>query len=82
MELQFALRQLGEDLSRDSVKNSACASLNQLGDQIFSHSLTTEEADFVAVIAKGAGPGVSGKVLSGVQRFILLILATSSSTME
>lgn len=63
MELQFALRQLGEDLSRDgSVKNAAWASLDQLGDQIFSHSFTTEEADFVAVIAKGAGPGVAGQV--------------------
>jgi hypothetical protein len=66
VELQFALRQLGEDLSREGVKNHACTSLDQLGDQIFSHSFTGEEADFVAVIAKGAGAGVSGKV-----RFIL-----------
>jgi hypothetical protein len=62
VELQFALRQLGEDMLRPGMKESACSSLDQLGDQIFSHSLTTEEADFVAVITQDAGPGVSGKV--------------------
>ena len=74
MELQFALRQLGEDLSRDNVRETACASLNQLGEQIFSHSFTAEEADFVAVIAKGAGPGVSGKVKNIYHLWLLLLI--------
>ena len=62
IELQFALRHLGEDLSRGDTRNAASASLNQLTDQIFSHSFTREEASFVATIVQCAGAEVAGKV--------------------
>ena len=62
IELQFALRHLGEDLSRGDTRNAASASLNQLTDQIFSHSFTREEASFVAAIVQCAGAEVAGKV--------------------
>lgn len=62
IELQFALRHLGEDLSRGDTRNAASASLNQLTDQIFSHSFTRDEAGFVAAIVQCAGAEVAGKV--------------------
>ena len=62
IELQFALRHLGEDLSRGDTRNAASASLNQLTDQIFSHSFTRDEASFVATIVQCAGAEVAGKV--------------------
>lgn len=62
IELQFALRHLGEDLSRGDKRNAASASLNQLTDQIFSHSFTRDEASFVATIVQCAGAEVAGKV--------------------
>ena len=62
IELQFALRHLGEDLSRGDTRNAASASLNQLTDQIFSHSFTRDEASFVAAIVQCAGAEVAGKV--------------------
>jgi len=62
IELQFALRHLGEDLSRGNTRNAASASLNQLTDQIFSHSFTRDEASFVATIVQCAGAEVAGKV--------------------
>ena len=63
IELQFALRHLGEDLSRGDTRNAASASLNQLTDQIFSHSFTRDEASFVATIVQCAGAEVAGKVI-------------------
>ena len=62
IELQFALRHLGEDLSRGDTRNAASASLSQLTDQIFSHSFTRDEASFVAAIVQCAGAQVAGKV--------------------
>ena len=62
IELQFALRHLGDDLSRGDTRNAASASLSQLTDQIFSHSFTRDEASFVATIVQCAGAEVAGKV--------------------
>lgn len=62
IELQFALRHLGEDLSRGDTRNAASVSLNQLTDQIFSHSFTRDEASFVATIVQCTGAEVAGKV--------------------
>lgn len=82
IELQFALRHLGEDLSRGDTRNAASASLNQLTDQIFSHSFTRDEAGFVAAIVQCAGAEVAGKVASffALIRFELMHLISSLTT--
>jgi hypothetical protein len=82
IELQFALRHLGEDLSRGDTRNAASASLNQLTDQIFSHSFTRDEASFVATIVQCAGAEVAGKVtcFPCAHLFNLTVLFSFSTT--
>lgn len=82
IELQFALRHLGDDLSRGDTRNAASANLNQLTDQIFSHSFTRDEASFVATIVQCAGAEVAGKVIyfSCAQSLRLMIFDSSLTT--
>ena len=79
IELQFALRHLGEDLSRGNTRNAASASLNQLTDQIFSHSFTREEASFVATIVQCAGAEVAGKVPCFLRPILFELISLTSS---
>jgi mediator of RNA polymerase II transcription subunit 12 len=62
MQLQFILRQMGRALSQESTHATANAGLDKLTSMIFHHSMTSEEAYFVAELARGVDSAVAGKV--------------------
>jgi hypothetical protein len=56
------LRQMGRALSEESTHATASAGLDKLTSMIFHHSMTSEEAYFVAELARGVDSPVAGKV--------------------
>lgn len=64
IQLQFILRQMGRTLAQDLGHEAAHASLDKLTLMIFHHSMTSEEAFFIAQMARGTEGAVAGKVFS------------------
>lgn len=60
--LQFTLRQTGRMLAQESSFAVANEALDKLTGNIFHHSMTSEEAFFVAEMARGADGAVACKV--------------------
>lgn len=60
IQLQFVLRQMGRN---NEVKGAGdSAALDKLTTMIFHHTLSIEEASFVAQMTKGVGSEIAGKV--------------------
>jgi len=53
---------MGRQLSEESTRSVASANLDDLTTKIFHHSMTSEEAYFVAEMVRGVDSGVAGKV--------------------
>jgi len=53
---------MGRMLMQESTSQSASDCLDQLTASIFHHSMTSEEAYFVAEMARGVDGAVAGKV--------------------
>lgn len=62
IELKFAIKQLGEALTRDVARDKARQSLNRLTSSLFGQGMSSEEVDFVAEMVKGASKEVVGRV--------------------
>ncbi|OAX39947.1 hypothetical protein K503DRAFT_781763 [Rhizopogon vinicolor AM-OR11-026] len=62
VQLQFGLRQLGRALACESTKDGASASLDKMTSLIFHHSMASEEAYFIAEMARGVDGPVAIKV--------------------
>lgn len=60
--LQFTLRQTGRMLAHESSFSVANETLDKLTGNIFHHSMTSEEAFFVAEMARGVDGAVAWKV--------------------
>lgn len=54
---------MGRALSQDSTFQDASAGLDKLTSMIFRHSMTPEEAYFVAELTRDVDSAVAGKVL-------------------
>ncbi|KAJ6602183.1 hypothetical protein B0H10DRAFT_2167359 [Mycena sp. CBHHK59/15] len=74
IELQFILRQMGLALSREVTHAAAQANLDKLILMIFHHSMTSEEAYFVAQMARGTEGAVAGKFINNGLKCVTEIL--------
>jgi len=61
IQLQFVLRQMGRKGALEPYGNTG-ADLDKLTSMIFQHTLSSEEANFVAQMTKGVGSEIAGKV--------------------
>ncbi|KAG1807752.1 hypothetical protein EV424DRAFT_1543731 [Suillus variegatus] len=84
VQLQFGLRQLGRALACESTKQGASASLDKMTSLIFHHSMASEEAYFIAEMARGVDGPVAIKFINNGFRSIVDILnrAPTPSTPE
>ncbi|KAG1745538.1 uncharacterized protein EDB91DRAFT_1236376 [Suillus paluster] len=84
VQLQFGLRQLGRALACDSTKQGASASLDKMTSLIFHHSMASEEAYFIAEMARGVDGPVAIKFINNGFKSIVDILnqAPAPSTPE
>lgn len=60
IQLQFVLRQMGQ--TKRESQGVTNAGLDKLASMIFHHTLSSEEAYFIAQMTKGVGSAVAGKV--------------------
>ncbi|KAG2113880.1 uncharacterized protein F5147DRAFT_788005 [Suillus discolor] len=84
VQLQFGLRQLGRALACESTKQGASASLDKMTSLIFHHSMASEEAYFIAEMARGVDGPVAIKFINNGFKSIVDILnrAPTPSTPE
>ncbi|KAG1837915.1 hypothetical protein DFJ58DRAFT_862003 [Suillus subalutaceus] len=84
VQLQFGLRQLGRALACESTKQGASASLDKMTSLIFHHSMASEEAYFIAEMARGVDGPVAIKFINNGFKSIVDILnrAPAPSTPE
>ncbi|KAF8170267.1 hypothetical protein K438DRAFT_1982787 [Mycena galopus ATCC 62051] len=80
IHLQFILRQMGRALSCEGTHAAAQASLDKLILMIFHHSMTSEEAYFVAQMARGTEGVVAGKFINNGLKTVTEILRDLSVT--
>ncbi|KAJ7350313.1 hypothetical protein DFH08DRAFT_106631 [Mycena albidolilacea] len=78
IHLQFILRQMGRALSCEGTHAAAQASLDKLILMIFHHSMTSEEAYFVAQMARGTEGVVAGKFINNGLKTVTGILRNLS----
>ncbi|KAJ7209594.1 hypothetical protein GGX14DRAFT_630911, partial [Mycena pura] len=74
IQLQFLLRQMGRALSREGTHAAAQVSLDKLILMIFHHSMSSEEAYFVAQLARGTEGVVAGKFINNGLQCVTEIL--------
>lgn len=84
VQLQFGLRQLGRALACESTKQGASASLDKMTSLIFHHSMASEEAYFIAEMARGVDGPVAIKFINNGFKSIVDIFnrAPAPSTPE
>ncbi|KAJ7497070.1 hypothetical protein FB451DRAFT_214151 [Mycena latifolia] len=80
IQLQFILRQMGRALSCEGTHAAAQASLDKLILMIFHHSMTSEEAYFVAQMARGTEGAVAAKFINNGLKCVTEILRDLSMT--
>ncbi|KAJ7647576.1 hypothetical protein FB45DRAFT_893821 [Roridomyces roridus] len=74
IQLQFILRQMGRALSSEGKHAAAAeASLDKLILMIFHHSMTSEEAYFVAQMARGTEGAVAAKFINNGLKCVTVI---------
>lgn len=61
VQLQFGLRQLGRAMAHDSTRQAASTSLDKMMSMLFHHSMASDEAYFIAEMAKGIDGSVAEK---------------------
>ncbi len=60
--MQYLLKQLGESLSRETTREKSEAQLDRFAGRFFCHSISSDEAEFVAEMTRSTGTVVAGKV--------------------
>ncbi|KIK68882.1 hypothetical protein GYMLUDRAFT_67582 [Collybiopsis luxurians FD-317 M1] len=64
IQLQFMLRQMGKNNTDNAKSTGDSAALDKLTTMIFHHTLSSEEASFVAQMTKGVGSEIAGKFIN------------------
>ncbi|KAF8876501.1 hypothetical protein BD779DRAFT_1560397 [Infundibulicybe gibba] len=77
MKLQFVLRQMGHALTQESTQHTASADLDKLILMIFHHSMTSDEAYYVAEMARGVESTVASKFVNHGLKCIAEVLQES-----
>jgi len=62
IEVQFSLKQMGERLAFGTPNRNT--KVDRLIAKFMHHHMSTEEADFVAEMARGVGPTIACKVFA------------------
>ncbi|KAH7888428.1 hypothetical protein F5I97DRAFT_1803562 [Phlebopus sp. FC_14] len=75
VQLQFGLRQLGRAMAHDSTRQAASASLDKMTTMLFHHSIASDEACFIADVAKGIDGPVAEKFVNNGFKSIVGILS-------
>ncbi|KAI0309797.1 hypothetical protein OF83DRAFT_1179208 [Amylostereum chailletii] len=75
IEVQFTLKQMGERLALGTPHTNGNTKVDRLIAKLLRHHMSTEEADFVAEMARGVGPNIVGKFVNTGLRFIANVLA-------
>ncbi|KAF9219563.1 hypothetical protein BS17DRAFT_760662 [Gyrodon lividus] len=74
VQLQFGLRQLGRAMAHNSTKQAASASLDKMTSMLFHHSMASDEAYFIAEIAKEIDGPVAEKFVNNGFKSLVEIL--------
>ncbi|THV06762.1 hypothetical protein K435DRAFT_711026 [Dendrothele bispora CBS 962.96] len=77
IQLQFVLRQMGRKGALESSGNSG-ADLDKLTSMIFHHTLSSEEANFVAQMTKGVGSEIAGKFINNGLKHVTEVIRDMS----
>ncbi|EGO25090.1 hypothetical protein SERLADRAFT_368519 [Serpula lacrymans var. lacrymans S7.9] len=75
IQMQFALRQLGRALGNELTSNAAGESLDKMTSTLFHHSMTSEEAYFIAEMAKGVDGPVAVKFINNGFQYIIEVFS-------
>lgn len=62
IEVQFTLKQMGERLALGTPHIQGNTKVDRLIAKLLRHHMSSEQADFVAEMARGVGPTIVGKV--------------------
>ncbi|KIK91304.1 hypothetical protein PAXRUDRAFT_830959 [Paxillus rubicundulus Ve08.2h10] len=74
VQLQFGLRQLGRAMAHNLTKQAASASLDKMTSMLFHHSMASDEAYFIAGVAKEIdGPVAEKFVNNGFKRLVEIL---------
>ncbi|KAF8828838.1 hypothetical protein HHX47_DHR3000082 [Lentinula edodes] len=71
---KFVLRQMGRDSAVGTRGSSDSAALDKLTTMIFHHTLSCEEASFVAQMTKGVGSEIAGKFINNGLKHVAEII--------
>ncbi|KIJ67463.1 hypothetical protein HYDPIDRAFT_108239 [Hydnomerulius pinastri MD-312] len=74
VQLQFGLRQLGRAIACSSTKQAASASLDKMTSMLFHHSMASDEAYFIAEMAKEIDGPVADKFVNNGFKSLVEIL--------
>ncbi|KAJ4468328.1 hypothetical protein J3R30DRAFT_3305964 [Lentinula aciculospora] len=74
IQLQFVLRQMGRDSALGTRGAIDSAALDKLTTMIFHHTLSCEEASFVAQMTKGVGSEIAGKFINNGLKHVAEII--------
>ncbi|KAH7922771.1 hypothetical protein BV22DRAFT_1094076 [Leucogyrophana mollusca] len=77
IQIQFGLRQLGRALAHESTSHAAGASLDKMTSMLFHHSMASEEAYFIAEMARGVDGPVAVKFINNGFRCIIEIFSNA-----
>jgi len=80
VQLQFGLRQLGRAMAHDSTRQAASMSLDKMMSMLFHHSMASDEAYFIAEMAKGIDGSVAEKVIFICRLACFTLIHASSSS--
>ncbi|KAL0956176.1 hypothetical protein HGRIS_002336 [Hohenbuehelia grisea] len=82
IELKFILRQVGRTTFQSQTRQAANVLLDKLTNMLFRHSMTSEEAYFVAEMAKGVDADVAAKFINNGLNCLVDILKNSGISRE
>ncbi|EPQ57624.1 hypothetical protein GLOTRDRAFT_137894 [Gloeophyllum trabeum ATCC 11539] len=82
IEMKFVLRGIAEGMSKDETRREASANLDKLTAQLLHHSMTSEQVDFVADMARGVGHAVAGKFVNNGLKCIAELIGGVPQDME
>ncbi|KAF9231909.1 hypothetical protein BU15DRAFT_55624 [Melanogaster broomeanus] len=82
VQLQFGLRQLGRAMAHNSTKHAASASLDKMTSMLFHHSMASDEAYFIAEMAKEIDGPVAEKFVNNGFKSLVEILTRAPTSLS
>ncbi|KZT24227.1 hypothetical protein NEOLEDRAFT_1067868 [Neolentinus lepideus HHB14362 ss-1] len=82
IEMKFVLRGIAEGMTKEETRREASANLDRLTSQFLHHSMTSEQADFVAEMARGVGDALASKFVNNGLTCIAELLSAVPENMD